>query len=237
MRAEGADAARLPVGAWGDAPVLVLEASTPEASAAVVRGGTVVAAREAVMKAGAGDALLPAVDAVLGAAGVRPGALAAVVCGAGPGGFTSLRIAAALAKGMAHATGVALAAVPSLALAAAGAAARAPGDAERRWLVTLDALRGARYAARVTTAGDQTVVAYAYLGVLDGHALDATLVAESRDGVAHVDANAHPARAADAVRCAWERVDLDGWEPLYGRAAEAQVRWEAEHGRPLGASR
>jgi tRNA threonylcarbamoyladenosine biosynthesis protein TsaB len=28
-------------------------------------------------------------------------------------------------------------------------------------------------------------------------------------------------------------VDISGWEPDYGRLAEAQVRWEAEHGRPL----
>jgi tRNA threonylcarbamoyladenosine biosynthesis protein TsaB len=28
-------------------------------------------------------------------------------------------------------------------------------------------------------------------------------------------------------------VDLASWEPDYGRLAEAQVRWEAAHGRPL----
>jgi hypothetical protein len=27
--------------------------------------------------------------------------------------------------------------------------------------------------------------------------------------------------------------DLASWEPSYGRLAEAQVKWEAEHGRPL----
>ena len=32
-----------------------------------------------------------------------------------------------------------------------------------------------------------------------------------------------------------ERVDLDRWEPDYGRLAEAQVKWEAAHGRPLPA--
>jgi tRNA threonylcarbamoyladenosine biosynthesis protein TsaB len=30
------------------------------------------------------------------------------------------------------------------------------------------------------------------------------------------------------------RADLTTWEPNYGRKAEAQVRWEASHGRPLG---
>jgi tRNA threonylcarbamoyladenosine biosynthesis protein TsaB len=28
-------------------------------------------------------------------------------------------------------------------------------------------------------------------------------------------------------------VDLESWEPDYGRLAEAQVKWEAAHGRPL----
>jgi tRNA threonylcarbamoyladenosine biosynthesis protein TsaB len=28
-------------------------------------------------------------------------------------------------------------------------------------------------------------------------------------------------------------VDLASWEPDYGRLAEAQVRWERAHGRPL----
>jgi len=28
-------------------------------------------------------------------------------------------------------------------------------------------------------------------------------------------------------------VSLDGWEPAYGRLAEAQVKWEATHGQVL----
>jgi hypothetical protein len=30
--------------------------------------------------------------------------------------------------------------------------------------------------------------------------------------------------------------ELDDWEPTYGRPAEAQVRWEAAHGRSLSDS-
>jgi hypothetical protein len=30
--------------------------------------------------------------------------------------------------------------------------------------------------------------------------------------------------------------DIDTWEPQYGRLAEAQVKWEAAHGRKLSAS-
>ena len=29
-------------------------------------------------------------------------------------------------------------------------------------------------------------------------------------------------------------VELASWEPDYGRLAEAQVKWEAAHGRALG---
>ena len=31
-------------------------------------------------------------------------------------------------------------------------------------------------------------------------------------------------------------VEMTTWEPSYGRKAEAQVRWEAAHGRELGSA-
>ncbi len=44
-------------------------------------------------------------------------------------------------------------------------------------------------------------------------------------------------RAANVVRLAhWlalPPVSLAAWEPDYGRLAEAQVKWEQAHGRPL----
>jgi tRNA threonylcarbamoyladenosine biosynthesis protein TsaB len=30
-----------------------------------------------------------------------------------------------------------------------------------------------------------------------------------------------------------EPVNIGSWEPAYGRLAEAQVKWESAHGRPL----
>jgi tRNA threonylcarbamoyladenosine biosynthesis protein TsaB len=250
----------------GGAPVLALDAATPAASVAVLRGDRVLAERTAAMRPGADDALMPAVDAALLAAGLRPGDLAAVVCGAGPGGFTSLRIAGALAKGLAHATGCALVAVPSLALAAARAAADGPPGV-RRWIVTLDALRGERYAAAVGSARAGDVVRitdYRYLGV---HPADRAATADGgrapdaavRPGASgpdpvHVDAHATPPLAAgvrafalalarggsgegaDAGAMMLGAVDLHAWEPEYGRQAEAQARWESAHGRPLAAA-
>ena len=44
-------------------------------------------------------------------------------------------------------------------------------------------------------------------------------------------------RAANVVRLgqwlALPPVSLAAWEPDYGRLAEAQVKWERAHGRPL----
>ena len=209
---------------------LVLDASTPHASVAVVADGQVVSEASAEMRPGADELLMPAVDEALRGAGVRPAGLDTVVCGAGPGGFTSLRIAAAIAKGLVHATGCRLEAVPSLALAAA---ACGPG----RWIVTLDALRGERYAAQVTVDEVGLVSAYAYLGVLGADAIAEALV-RAENGprrAALVDANAQPPRAGAVGSCARLRaeVPVDAWEPLYGRLAEAQAKWEQAHGRPL----
>lgn len=45
----------------------------------------------------------------------------------------------------------------------------------------------------------------------------------------HARAAARLTKLIDATTPA----DLAGWEPAYGRLAEAQVKWEAAHGRPL----
>ncbi|MCU0625900.1 MAG: hypothetical protein MUF21_05350 [Gemmatimonadaceae bacterium] len=47
-----------------------------------------------------------------------------------------------------------------------------------------------------------------------------------------VDATRLP-HARGAVRLVARAVTVGGWEPDYGRLAEAQVQWEAAHGRPL----
>ena len=191
---------------------------------------------------------MPAVAAALDAARVPAGALAAIVCGGGPGSFTSLRIAGAIAKGLATVWDCALVAAPSLALAAASAA---PHDG--RWLVTLDAMRGERYAALVTlaSAGDgrpPRVVGYDYLGVHTGDAVDGLAAAHRVRGLLDAGTATAGARGAagfalaldgrrlgDAAALALAPVDLALWEPDYGRKAEAQVKWEAQHGRALPA--
>ena len=79
---------------------LVLEASTYAGSAAVIDGARILAERAVAMRGREHEALMPSVAEVLADAGVGPRAIERVVCGAGPGSFTSLRIAGAIAKGI-----------------------------------------------------------------------------------------------------------------------------------------
>src|SRR5205807_10257107 len=78
------------------------------------------------------------VAAALVSAGVAVRDLARVVCGSGPGSFTSLRIAASIAKGIALAAARPLVAVPSQ-LLMLGAAL--PSLGAGRYLTVLEAMR------------------------------------------------------------------------------------------------
>ena len=128
--------------------LLALDASPYTGTVAVVRNGVVVASAETAMRGEREERLMPAVAATMAAAEVTPSELGLVVCGAGPGSFTSLRIAASIAKGIAFAQEVPLHAASSLALMVAGAE---PALAEGRYLAVLDALRGEAYVPLVVT--------------------------------------------------------------------------------------
>jgi tRNA threonylcarbamoyladenosine biosynthesis protein TsaB len=240
--------------------VLALDASTYRASVAVLRDGRVLAEETTAMRGADEERLMPTVVAALAAAHVAPGGLAAIVCGGGPGSFTSLRIAGAIAKGLATATAAPLLAVPSLALVALADAAGASAAHAMRGapaiavLATMDAMRGDRYAALVALAVDagdaaarRAVTAYRFLGVVAGgdvpalarahgaeHTVDAAECPPAAAGVAAL-ALALPdgRRVGPAAALAVGAVALDSWEPDYGRKAEAQVKWEAAHGRAL----
>ena len=98
-----ASSGRLPGG-----PVLAFDSSTAGGSVAVGEGERILAEETLEAGTGASSLLLPAVDRAVGAAGVTPRALVAVVAGGGPGSFTGLRIAAATAKAIVRARGVPL---------------------------------------------------------------------------------------------------------------------------------
>lgn len=129
---------------------LAFDTSTPVGSVALGRGTEVVAHAELAADARHAETLLPAVDALLRNASIRPGELAAVVVGGGPGSFTGVRIAAATARGMARALGIPLHVHSSLLALAA-----APGTVLPRGSVCalLDARRGQVYAGCWSFAG------------------------------------------------------------------------------------
>ncbi len=98
-----------------DAPVvLALETSTEICSAALAAGGKIEARTLTVPREHTRH-ILGQVDELLGEAGVAAGDLAAVAFGRGPGTFTGVRVATALAQGLAVAHGLPLLPVSSLA--------------------------------------------------------------------------------------------------------------------------
>lgn len=226
-------------GAPSGTPVLLaIDASTYAGSAALVRGSTVLAECTVAMRGEREERLMPAIAALLDEAGLGREAIGAVVCGAGPGSFTSLRIAASIAKGLAVSLDRPLYAVSSLLLVVAGAQPTLPAG---RYAVLVDAMRRELYAVmvevrsgeapRITTAvslvadADATAYAAAAGATAVGPAIGAGTAPHAR-GVARLGA---PGVAGSPLVPA----DIALWEPDYGRLAEAQVKWEAAHGRPL----
>jgi tRNA threonylcarbamoyladenosine biosynthesis protein TsaB len=215
-------------------PTLAIEASTYSGSVAVIQDGLVVAERETAMRGEREERLMPAVAGALRDAGVEPPALARIVCGAGPGSFTSLRIAGAIAKGLALAAHAPLYPVSSLLLVVAGAR---PSVAPGRYAVALDAMRGDVYAA-VFSVTDSVIVEEVPVAIVPRSDLlsFARIHAASVVGPNEMPARQPHARGAVSLGTlvAWPpAADLASWEPEYGRLAEAQVRWEAAHGRAL----
>lgn len=209
---------------------LVIDASTYVGTVAVLRGGQLVSDGSAAMRGRDAEALMPAVADCLARSGTTARELSRVVCGSGPGSFTSLRIAASIGKGVASGAGCPLFAVSSLALLAVGDGDLRPG----RYLAVLDALRGEAYVGgySVATSGEITMilgerlVRQAEIQPLAA-SLDARTVGQGQSIERAPHASA--ARVLESIIMAAGPVNLGEWEPGYGRKAEAQMRWEAAH--------
>ena len=212
---------------------LAIDASTYTASVVLFHGDVPRAERTVPMRDPRHERLMPAVAEVL--SGVTLADLSRIVCGAGPGSFTSLRIAASIGKGLASATQRPLFAVSSLALVVAGTPTPV---GQGRWLALLDAMRGESFAqlfdvnaaGAISEASDLRVVREQEIPTM-ARAMGARTIGPRRE----VDVVPH-ARGVGRLRSNGSLqapVNLASWEPDYGRLAEAQVRWEAAHGRPL----
>ena len=192
------------------------------------------------------------VDHTLKQAGVTPPDLEGIVIADGPGSFTGLRIGWAAAKGLAHEAALPLRVVPSLMAAAATMAAQlGPVPIAACY----DALRGQIFGALyvVRTEAVETLVAPQVMTITDFARLAPVRPALAiGDGamrypdevrrwtgaapvaLEHVIPNATALLALFTRQGTVRAIDDPlGAEPVYGRPAEAQIKWEARHGRPL----
>jgi tRNA threonylcarbamoyladenosine biosynthesis protein TsaB len=228
---------------------LALETATDRASVALGTSSTDAVTREIGGIRRHAAELLPMIDAVLREAGVRLDAVRGIVLSDGPGSFTGLRVGAAVAKALVQARGLPLWIAPSLMVRAAGAAR--PGATV---IAVSDALRGELYVAayRFDAAGVRTLLAPAVrrpeelvAGALSPDVLVGELPEPARQLLERWAGHAvigPPAGWPDARMLldlvgrpgGAVRVEpVEGWQPEYGRPAEAQARWETAHGRPL----
>jgi tRNA threonylcarbamoyladenosine biosynthesis protein TsaB len=192
--------------------------------------------------------IVPLVHEVLALAAVPLERLAGIVVGDGPGSFTGLRIGWAAAKGIIQERQLPMIAIPSM-LAAAHAAGVDTVAA------CYDALRGQVFAAIYAFRADavETLVApelFTIAELAERAPRRPTLAVGDgaeryRDeirawtGRAPVGIDALPPLAASLLALrSYDGArrgigDPSVAEPVYGRPAEAQVKWEARYGRPL----
>jgi len=215
--------------------VLALDASTYAGSVALIRDGAVVGDAAVAMRGEREERLMPAISALLDSHSVTVDQLNAVACGAGPGSFTSLRIAAAIAKGLSAARALPLLVAPSTLLVAAAAS---PELGPGQYAVALDAMRGDFFYQDVKVLsngelqpGESGRVSRS--GLEDRAAMrSARIIGPSESPALSPHARGFARLIREGIA---EEVEMTSWEPSYGRKAEAQVRWEAAHGRELGA--
>jgi tRNA threonylcarbamoyladenosine biosynthesis protein TsaB len=174
------------------------------------------------------------------------GQICGVVVGDGPGSFTGLRIGWAAARALTHERQLPLVAIPSL-LAAAHAAGVDMVAA------CYDALRGQVFGAIYVFDGQEVkaLVEPAVFTIAELAARGTTPVLAVGDGAQKyreevlawtgrepVGLTALPSLAGSLLALfsydgARRPIRTGTAEPVYGRPAEAQVKWESRHGRPL----
>lgn len=123
--------------------ILAMDCAAGACSAAVARGGEILARRHEPMARGHAEALMPMIEEVLGEAGTSYADLDLLAVTVGPGGFTGVRIALAAARGIALAG-----ALPLLGLNTLEALAHGVPEAERGGrcvLAVLDSRRADLY--------------------------------------------------------------------------------------------
>lgn len=217
---------------------LAIDTATDRASLALGGFGEAVARETIVGARNHAGALLPALAGCLQRAGIAREEIEGLALADGPGSFTGLRVGASLAKALVRVQPVPLWTAPSLLVCAAGA--RVDGVV----LSVSNALRGELFAAayRFHPGAVETLLAPT---VITPRELSARVPSPVRIvGPAAPTLGAEPTwpdasdllgliGLANGVQLTG---DPSGWEPDYGRPAEAQAVWERTHGRPLADS-
>ncbi|HRP08866.1 MAG TPA: tRNA (adenosine(37)-N6)-threonylcarbamoyltransferase complex dimerization subunit type 1 TsaB [Gemmatimonadales bacterium] len=233
-------------------PVLAIDAASSRLSVALGLGDAVESRHIDGPRRHAG-AVLVLIDELLAPRDLAPRDLQRIVTGDGPGSFTGLRVAAAVAKALAWGRDeLEWWTAPSL-LARIPLAVQASRQAGTV-LALSDALRGELYAGCwrladgiVTMLGPSpramTPEQLAGFGAVD-HVIgtipeplmDRVRGATGREPVTGDDALPDAANLIallDRPGGARRVADAATWRPEYGRPAEAQAVWERKHGRPL----
>ena len=229
---------------------LAIDTATDRLSVALGRPGAPVIERNLEGARRHAAALLPMVAALLEETETPLSAVTALAIADGPGSFTGLRVGAAAVKALARTLpGLEVWKASSLMVRAAGVAA--PHGA--RVLVVTSALRGELYAACYRVDLPHAIETLTPPGLATPESLHGEtpdlLIADAQEklverlaaqfevplvrgpaslpSAAALLALVGPAGGAERIAA------LDDWEPVYGRPAEAQVKWETVHGRAL----
>ncbi len=224
---------------------LAIDTATDIASVAVGSAERVLATQSIRGARQHAAQIFPLIQQVLARAGLQLRQIGGVVVGDGPGSFTGLRIGWAAAKGLAHERELPVLAVPSL----LGAAHAATAGQVATIAACYDALRGQVFGAvyAFPEGRVETLVAPGLFTMADlVHVTPVRPLRAVGDGAERypqtiLDWTGHqpvslaalpPIAGSLLVLAAAQGHEASG-EPAYGRPAEAQVKWESRHGRPL----
>jgi tRNA threonylcarbamoyladenosine biosynthesis protein TsaB len=229
--------------------IVAMETSGRQGSVAVALGEQLLAERELSPALRHAVELMPAVQQMTAAQGWGPDSIAQIYLSLGPGSFTGLRIAVAIARAMAQAIGCKVVGVPSLDVIAENAGR---GPAEFGVVVpVLDAKRGEVFAARYERAGDGRLARTAGPALVDprkfvmeavekarggkvavlGEGVEYHRAAVAMEGVVELDRVLWAGRASVVHRLGWERASRGEYSdpatllPIYIRLPEAEEVW------------
>ncbi|HTS89453.1 MAG TPA: tRNA (adenosine(37)-N6)-threonylcarbamoyltransferase complex dimerization subunit type 1 TsaB [Gemmatimonadales bacterium] len=216
---------------------LAIDTATDRASVALGGPGGTMAQETIIGARRHAAGLLLAVEACLERAGMTYGHIEGIALADGPGSFTGLRVGAAVAKALIRADRIPFWVAPSLQVVAAGAAVEQGATV----VAVANALRGELFAAayrfwvgRVQTVLIPTVVTPSgLLQRLTGPFVVAGPAAPVLGGEPSWPDAVRLLELVGAAGGARLVAAPDRWEPEYGRPAEAQAKWEREHGQLL----